>query len=205
MSFTLNFIKKTNNYSHKIKFANNQKTTQIRQTKNKIKIKNNMKFSTSLTLAAITLMSTTGSTNARLGGASCQNDSQCINHLGNGFTCQNVRLGGAQPVYRCAPAPTPDEGVSCTNPDNYNPTYTPQCINVGSGGYTCKNVRMGGVAEYRCVPPPATAAPTSQQPIPCHYHNPTHNPECPSGYTCKPLMGANPNTYDGQCMEDIYD
>ena len=223
-----------------------------------------MKFSTPLTLAVITLMSTTGSTNARLGGASCHNDSQCINHLGNGFTCQNqnARLGGT-PEYRCAPAPTPDEGVSCTNPDNYNPTFTPQCINVGSGGYTCKNVRLGGVADYRCVapaptpapttaptpaapvscqdpstynktytpqcinvgsggytcknvrlggdalyqcvPPPPTAAPNSQRPIPCHYHNPTTTPECPTGYTCQALMGANPNTYDGQCMEDIYD
>ena len=231
-----------------------------------------MKFSTPLTLAAITLMSTTGSTNARIGQHTCQNPAtyiseiaQCTN-AGNGYTCQNVRLGGT-PVYRCvAPAPTsaPIDPLSCTDPSNYNPTFTPQCqnvgsgytcmnvrlggphpeyrcvappstpaptaaptpaapvscqdpstynktftpqcINVGSGGYTCKNVRLGGDALYQCVPPPPTAAPTSQETIPCHTnHNPTTTPECPSGYTCEALMGANPNTYDGQCIEDIYD
>ena len=192
-----------------------------------------MKFSTSLTLAAITLMSTTGSTNARIGGNQrelhghssaliCQDPAtynptytpQCINIGHGGYTCQNIRPDGT-PYWRCvepvptsAPTapPTPDRGVSCTDPSKYNPTYTPQCINVGSGGYTCRNVRYGGTPEYRCVPPPPTAAPTSQKTIPCHTnHNPTTTPECPSGYTCQALMGANPNTYDGYCREDIMD
>ena len=147
-----------------------------------------MKFSTSLTLAAITLMSTTGSTNARIGGNQrelhghssqlrCQDPAtydktytpQCINIGNGGYTCQNIRLGGT-PYFRCvapgntpAPtaAPTPAAPVSCQDPSTYNKTFTPQCINVGTGGYTCKNVRLGGDALYQCVPP-ATTAPTSE-------------------------------------------
>ena len=127
-----------------------------------------MKFSTPLTLAAITLMSTTGSTNARIGdgqrflndGAVCEDPSthnpaatpQCID-VGTDYTCQNVRLGGA-PEYRCV-APV----VSCQDPDNYNPTFTPQCITVGSGGYSCKNINLGGdEPEYQCVPPSGRSA-----------------------------------------------
>ena len=173
-----------------------------------------MKFSTSLTLAAITLMSTTGSTYARIGGNqrklhghshTCQDPAtyiseiaQCTN-AGIGYTCQNVRLGGPHPDFRCvAPAPTaaPIDPLSCTDPSNYNPTFTPQCINVGSGGYTCKNVRLGGVAEYRCVPPPPTpaptAAPTPAAPVSCQdpsTYNKTFTPQCinvgTGGYTCK--------------------
>merc|ERR1711865_530804 len=100
-----------------------------------------------------------------MGGVSCMDPSkhdptttpQCINVGTGGYTCQNVRLGGAEPDYQCvAPPPTaaPTAAyVSCTDPATYNPTVTPQCINVGSGGYTCKNVRLGGEALYQCVPP----------------------------------------------------
>ena len=193
-----------------------------------------MKFSTTFILAALMLMSS--GTDARIGGNQrklhghssaliCQDPStynptytpQCINIGNGGYTCQNIRPGGI-PYFRCvetghpstpAPtsAPTPAAPVSCQDPSKYNKTFTPQCIDVGSGGYTCQNVRLGGTPEYRCVAPPApTAAPTSQQAIPCHTnHNPTTTPECPSGYTCQALMGANPNAYDGYCKEDIYD
>ena len=163
-----------------------------------------MKFSTSLTLAAITLMSTTGSTYARIGGNqrklhghshTCQDPAtyiseiaQCTN-AGNGYTCQNVRLGGTHPEFRCvAPSPTsaPIDPLSCTDPSNYNPTFTPQCQNVGSG-YTCMNVRLGGTTpEYRCVAPTPAAPVSCQDPS---TYNKTFTPQCinvgTGGYTCK--------------------
>ena len=159
-----------------------------------------MKSSTSFSLAAITFLSTMTSTY----GVSCMDPDkhnptatpQCINVGTGGYTCQNVRLGGAEPDYQCvAPPPTSaptSDYTSCTNPSTYNPTFTPQCINVGSGGYTCKNVRLGGTPEYRCVAPAPTAAPTPEAIVSCMdpaKHNPTATPQCinvgSGGYTCK--------------------
>ena len=159
-----------------------------------------MKSSTSFSLAAITFLSTMTSTY----GVSCMDPDkhnptatpQCINVGTGGYTCQNVRLGGAEPDYQCvAPPPTSaptSDYTSCTNPSTYNPTFTPQCINVGSGGYTCKNVRLGGTPEYRCVAPAPTAAPTPAAIVSCMdpaKHNPTATPQCinvgSGGYTCK--------------------
>ena len=162
-----------------------------------------MKFSTTFTLAALMFMSS--GTDARIGGGQRGE----LHGHGHHHSHDHGHHSHDEDYYYDDydyDSPAPAKGVHCQDPSTYNPTYTPQCINVGSGGYTCENVRNGGIAQYRCVAPPPTAAPTSQETIPCHTnHNPTTTPECPSGYTCQALMGANPNAYDGYCQEDIYD
>merc|ERR1711865_539006 len=183
---------------------------QTNKTKNKIKIKNNMKFSTPLTLAAITLMSTTGSTNARIGGgqrflndgAVCEDPStyiseiaQCSN-LGSEYTCQNVRLGALRPKFRCVATAAPIDPLSCTDPSTHNPIATPQCINVGTD-YTCQNVRLGGTPEYRCVAPEVVSCTNPDN------YNKTFTPQCinvgSGGYTCKNIrLGGDEPEY--QCV-----
>ena len=176
-----------------------------------------MKFSTSLTLAAITLMSTTGSTNARIGGgqrflnggAVCEDPSthnpaatpQCI-HLGSDYTCENVRLGALRPKFRCVATSTPTtaapiDPLSCTDPSTHNSAATPQCINVGTD-YTCQNVRLGGpTPEYRCVAPEVVSCTNPDN------YNPTFTPQCitvgSGGYTCKNInLGGDEPEY--QCV-----
>ena len=160
-----------------------------------------MKFSIPLTLAAITLMSTTGSTNARIGGnqrellgaASCQ-DPFTNKFMDCGQRFLNVPHIPTGSPLRVATA-APIDPLSCTDPSTHNPAATPQCIDVGTD-YTCQNVRLGGAPEYRCVAPVVSC----QDP---DNYNPTFTPQCitvgSGGYTCKNInLGGDEPEY--QCV-----
>ena len=134
-----------------------------------------MKFSTTFTLAALMLMSS--GTDARIGGNQRELHSHHHSHHGH------------------------DHGHS--HGKKCDPDIAGQCFTNGKyTGSDCKLFKLGeSHPDYRCTDP--TPAP---EPKKCHTnHNPTTTPECPSGYTCQALMGANPNAYDGICKEGIYD
>lgn len=89
-------------------------------------------------------------------------------------------------------------GKKCQDPTKYNKTYTPQCLELGKG-FACKNARLGGThPDFRCVGPPTPPPAKAKQ---CHTdHNPTYTPECPSGTTCKAILGGGKKNA-GQCIK----
>ena len=89
-------------------------------------------------------------------------------------------------------------GKKCQDPTKYNKTYTPQCLELGKG-FACKNARLGGThPDFRCVGPPTPPPEKAKQ---CHTdHNPTYTPECPSGTTCKAILGGGKKNA-GQCIK----
>ena len=129
-----------------------------------------MKFSTSFTLAAMTLMSTC--TDARIGDGQrelkkkCGPNPACL----TGETCQKTGKG-----YLCIDF---DVSKKC------DPNLGGQCFSLGKD-YTCKNSRVRGERpDYRCVEPAPVPAPTPA-PAPAPAPKCGLNPACPTGEVCK--------------------
>ena len=84
-----------------------------------------------------------------------------------------------------------------------DPNYGGQCFHLGKD-FKCQNtVGFGATPDYRCVntkPAPAPAPP-APKPKNCNPNqNPTYTPECPSGFTCKAILGGSKKNA-GQCMK----
>ena len=124
-----------------------------------------MKFSTTFTLATLALLSI-GTTHARIGngqqlggrGEKCNPNygGQCF-HLGKDFKCQNTRLGGNKPDYRCIntkPTPTPGppahaKPVTCDPQNPVNPDF--DCTQKVGPGSKCQSQISGDKWVYQCT------------------------------------------------------
>jgi hypothetical protein len=97
------------------------------------------------------------------------------------------------------PAPAPAKLEKCDH------NYGGQCFHLGKD-FECQNTAkaLGANPDYRCVntkpaPAPAPPAPAAKKCNP--NQNPTYTPECPSGFTCKAILGSGKKN-DGQCIKD---